>query len=328
MDKLELDRLVSLMQAVRQEVGQTIVGQAEVVDELLVALLCGGHVLLEGTPGLGKTLLMRTIGTVAGLSVGRVQFTPDLMPSDILGGINLMPDETGRMSAKFERGPIFSEMLLADEINRATPKTQSALLEAMQEGTVTIAGTTHPLPKPFFVLATQNPLDMDGTYLLPEAQVDRFLFKSIARFPTADELDAILALTTGSHQASTKALLSRDELLKLQGIVRNVPIADHVRKAVANLTLATQPSSLSSPAAVRKYFTYGVSPRGAQSLVLAAKGFALLAGRYHVSFDDLKMVLMPALRHRVHLNFDAEFDRIDIAGILSDLLEHEIKRRA
>lgn len=327
-DKQELDRLVSLMQAVQQEVGQSVVGQGEIVDELLVALLCGGHVLLEGTPGLGKTLLMRTIGAVAGLTVGRVQFTPDLMPADILGGVSLVPDEAGRMSAKFERGPIFSEMLLADEINRATPKTQSALLEAMQEGTVTIAGTTHQLPKPFFVLATQNPLDMDGTYTLPEAQVDRFLFKSIARFPSAEELDAILALTTGSQQAHSKAVLSREDIVKLQALVRDVPIADHVRKAIARLTLATQPEDGSSSAAVKKYFRYGVSPRGAQSLVLAAKGVALLSGRYHVSFEDVKKILLPALRHRVNLTLEAELERIDPAAILTDLLDFEIKRAA
>jgi MoxR-like ATPase len=328
MDKQELDRLVNLMQAVRQEVGQSVVGQGEVVDQLLVALLCGGHVLLEGTPGLGKTLLMRTIGAVAGLSVGRVQFTPDLMPADILGGVSLAPDEAGRMSAKFERGPIFSEMLLADEINRATPKTQSALLEAMQEGTVTIAGTTHQLPKPFFVLATQNPLDMDGTYTLPEAQVDRFLFKSIARFPTVDELDAILALTTGSQHAHSRALLTRDDIVKLQALVRDVPIANHVRQVIARLTLATQPEDVSSTPAVKKYFRYGVSPRGAQSLVLAAKGVALLSGRYHVTFDDVAKMLMPALRHRVHLSLEAELERIDLTGILTDLLNREIKRAA
>lgn len=327
-EKAELDRLVNAMKSVREEVARAVVGQTQVVDQLLVGLLCGGHVLLEGTPGVGKTLMVRTLGAVTGLTFGRVQFTPDLMPADVTGGLVLAPDEAGRMTAKFEPGPIFSEILLADEINRATPKTQSSLLEAMQEGTVTVGGTTHKLPKPFFVLATQNPIEMDGTYELPEAQIDRFLFKSVVPYPTEAELDSILDLTTGSTVAQPSQILSAAEIVDLQRLVREVPVAAHVRRAIARIAIGTQPGHPEASETVRKYFRFGLSPRGAQALLLASKGHALLQGRYNVSFDDIRAVMLPAMRHRVQLNFQGEAAKINLEAVLNGLLDAEVKAAA
>lgn len=324
-EREHLDALLQAVARTRNEVGRAVVGQTEVIDQILIALICGGHVLLEGTPGVGKTLLIRSIGAATGLSFGRIQFTPDLLPADITGGLVLTPDETGRMVAQFQAGPIFHQIVLADEINRATPKTQSSLLEAMQEGTVTVAGSSMPLPRPFFVLATQNPVEMEGTYILPEAQIDRFLFKSLVRYPEVAELDAILDLTTGSASAMPERVLTAEDILELQRIVRTVPIADHVRRAVARLSLNTQPDRIEAPSAVRNYIRYGLSPRGAQSLVLAAKGHALLRGRYNVAFDDLRAVLLPVMRHRVQLSFQGETERVDIDALLSELLDTEVR---
>jgi MoxR-like ATPase len=321
----ELDALMEAIGRTRDEVARAVVGQRDVVDQLLIGLIAGGHVLLEGLPGVGKTLLVRSLGAAAGLTFGRVQFTPDLMPADVTGGMVLTPDESGHMTAKFQPGPIFTQVLLADEINRATPKTQSSLLEAMQEGTVTAAGTSMALPKPFFVLATQNPIEMEGTYQLPEAQIDRFLFKSLVRYPTEAELDAILDLTTGSPVAQPRQILTAEHILRLQQIVREVPIASHVRRAVSRVALHTQPDRPESPQEVRRFLRFGLSPRGAQSLVLSAKGHALLNGRYNVSFDDLRAVLLPVMRHRVQLNYQGEAERVDIDALLGKILEAETR---
>jgi MoxR-like ATPase len=328
-DKMkELDALLEATGRMRDEVARVFVGQKEVIDQLLIGLICGGHVLLEGAPGVGKTLLVRSLCAAAGLSFGRIQFTPDLMPADVTGGLVLMPDATGRMSAKFQEGPIFTQILLADEINRATPKTQSSLLEAMQEGTVTVAGNSMELPKPFFVLATQNPIEMEGTYQLPEAQIDRFLFKSLVRYPSEAELDAILDLTTGVPVAPARQILTAEQILRLQSIVRDVPIATHVRRAVTRLSLSTQPERKESPEEVRRFVRFGLSPRGAQSLVLSAKGSALLRGRYNVAFEDLRAVLLPVMRHRVQLNYQGEAEGIDADALLLRLFDAQARTEA
>jgi MoxR-like ATPase len=328
LDTAALERLLDALRRTRDEIARTVIGQREVVDQLLIALISGGHVLLEGAPGVGKTLLVRTLGVAAGLSFARVQFTPDLMPADITGGMTLVPDETGRSKLQFQAGPIFTQILLADEINRATPKTQSALLEAMQERTVTAAGRTMELPRPFFVLATQNPVEMEGTYRLPEAQIDRFLFKSIVNYPGEDELDGILDLTTGVTQHVPQQVLNAEDMLLLQRLVRQVPMAAHVRRTIARFALATQPGLPGSAPAVQKYFRFGLSPRGAQALVLAAKGNALLSGRYNVSFDDLRAVVAPTLRHRFQLNYEGEAEGIDANALLAWLLDTETKKAA
>jgi MoxR-like ATPase len=328
LDTVALERLLEALRRTRDEIAKSVVGQREVVDQLLIALICGGHVLLEGAPGVGKTLLVRTLGQAAGLSFARIQFTPDLMPADITGGLALIPDESGRSKLQFQPGPIFTQVLLADEINRATPKTQSALLEAMQEQTVTAAGRTMQLPSPFFVLATQNPIEMEGTYRLPEAQIDRFLFKSLVSYPSEEELDDILDLTTGTDAHQTQQILKAEDILLLQKLARQVPIAAHVRRAVARFARATQPGDPSGPPAVTKYFRFGLSPRGAQSLILAAKGNALLSGRYNVSFDDLKAVLAPTLRHRFQLNYEGEAEGVDAAATLVWLLDTETRKAA
>ncbi|MEZ4632511.1 MAG: MoxR family ATPase [Deinococcales bacterium] len=313
------ERLERLAQ-VRQEIAKVVAGQQEAIDQLLVSLLSGGHVLIEGAPGLGKTLLVRTLAKVCGLDFARIQFTPDLMPADITGTIALMQDEDGKTRSRFQKGPIFAQMVLADEINRATPKTQSALLEAMQEQTVTAVGQVMKLPEPFFVLATQNPIELEGTYILPEAQIDRFLFKVNIAYPSAEVLNAILEMTTGSLQVEPKQMLSAEGILDFQRLTRDVPIASHVRQAVVKFILATQPES-SPLAEVKRYVRFGISPRGAQALILAAKAHALLQGRYNVSFEDLAKTLLPALRHRFQLNFEGEAEGVSAEGILVKLFE-------
>ncbi len=323
-----IDRMVAALGRTREEIARSVMGQREVVDQLLIALICGGHVLLEGAPGVGKTLLVRTLGIATGLSFARVQFTPDLMPADITGGLALVPDESGRSMLRFQPGPIFTQILLADEINRATPKTQSALLEAMQERTVTAAGRTMELPRPFFVLATQNPIEMEGTYRLPEAQIDRFLFKSLVSYPSEDDLHGILDLTTGAEIVTPRQAIDAEQILLLQRLVREVPVAWHVQRAVARFAIATQPHLPGGSAEVMRYFRFGLSPRGAQSLVLAAKGHALLSGRYNVAFEDLEAVLSPALRHRFQLNYEGEAEGVDPARVLAGLLSDQVRKAA
>jgi MoxR-like ATPase len=297
-------------------VAEVIVGQDEVVDQVITALVAEGHILLEGVPGLGKTLLVRTLAQVTGLGFGRVQFTPDLMPGDITG-TEVFERESGAL--RFAPGPIFVNLLLADEINRATPRTQSALLEAMQERTVTAGGKTRPLPAPFFVLATQNPLDMEGTYPLPEAQIDRFLFKVLVPFPTDDELIRIAERTTGPNRPSAPRVIAPPELAEATTLARQVVVAPHVMRYAVQLIAATHPERSSVPE-VRRFVRFGASPRGMQSLLLAAKVTALRAGRWNVAYSDLHAAARPALRHRLLLQFDALAEGMTPDGLLELVL--------
>jgi MoxR-like ATPase len=310
----------------RQAVNRVVIGQERVVDEVFIALLCGGHVLLESAPGLGKTLLVRTIGTVCGMRFTRIQFTPDLMPADITGTYALVAGGTSGTQTRFQEGPIFAQMVLADEINRATPKTQSALLEAMQEGTVTVAGAEYALPKPFFVLATQNPIEMEGTYVLPEAQVDRFFFKITMPFPDVAVLEAIIDTTTGSVANEPDHVLYPDAIVRLQRLTREVPIASALRRGIAAFVRATQPDLPEADDEVCRFVRFGVSPRGAQTLVLAAKAQALLAGRFNVAVEDVRAVAEPTLRHRLQLNFEGESAGVDVGRLMRRLIDGALGR--
>jgi len=314
--------------AIEAQVAQVIVGQRALVRHTLITLLAGGNALLEGVPGLGKTLLVRTLADAVDCAFSRIQFTPDLMPSDIVGTNLIVEDEAGRRQFQFEAGPIFANLVLADEINRATPKTQSAMLEAMQEGSVTVAKVTRRLPAPFFVLATQNPLEMEGTYPLPEAQLDRFFFKIDVPFPTADELVEIANRTTGAVVPQAEPVADGATIQAMQALARGVPIADHVTAYTARLLKATHPDDPGAPQAVRRYVRYGASPRGMQAMILAGKIIALLDGRYNVAFDDLRQAALPALRHRLILNFEAQAEGITpdavIEAILTEVLADDV----
>jgi MoxR-like ATPase len=321
----ELTRLLETLIRARTEIGRVVLGQQSIIEDLLIGLIAGGHVLLQGPPGVGKTLLVRTLATATGLSFARVQFTPDLMPADITGSMVLVPGMDGRNQLEFQRGPIFTQLLLADEINRATPRTQSALLEAMQERTVSAAGTSMALPEPFFVLATQNPLEMDGTYILPEAQIDRFLLQLDVPLPTSETLSAILDSTTGNVEAVAEQCLSAQDIIAIQTLVRSVPIAEHVRRAIADFAISTQPAGANAIDDVRRYLRFGLSPRGAQALVLASKAHALLNGRFNVSFDDVKAMLLATTRHRIHLNFEGNADGVSLEALLQRLFDTSMK---
>jgi MoxR-like ATPase len=286
-----------------------------------MCLLSGGHVLLEGVPGLGKTLLVRTLGQSLGLQFARIQFTPDLMPADVTGTNIISETPEGRKEFQFQRGPVFTNVLLADEINRATPKTQSALLEAMQERSVTVAGNTYNLEEPYIVLATQNPIEMEGTYPLPEAQLDRFLFKMKVYFPTLEELGEILDRTTSTGNDRPQQVIDAAGIMSLRRLVREVPIAPHVQEHAVRLTLATHPDSEYSTEDVQKFVRYGASPRGAQALILSGKVRALLQGRFNVAYEDIDFVARPALRHRIVLNFEGQAEGVDTDSIIESLLE-------
>ena len=304
-----------------EEVAKVIVGHREIIEGVTTCLLAGGHALLEGVPGLGKTMLVRCLAEALTLNFSRVQFTPDLMPADIIGTNMIVEDEHGHKRFEFQKGPVFANIVLADEINRATPKTQSALLEAMQEQRVTVARTTYELQKPFFVLATQNPLEMEGTYPLPEAQLDRFLFKLQVRFPSREDLHNILERTTQKDAPKIAPVFGRDEILWMAAVLREVPVARHVQDYAVRLIQATHPDAPGTPEITKRYIRYGASPRGAQSILLGAKVRALTQGRFAVSFDDLRAVAKPALRHRVILNFEGEAEGISTDGIIDDILK-------
>jgi MoxR-like ATPase len=301
-----------------------IVGHEELVEQVFIALVCGGHCLLEGVPGLGKTLMVRSLGETLSLSFSRIQFTPDLMPADITGTNMLTDDPSGRKIFEFQRGPLFAHIVLADEINRATPKTQSALLEAMQEQSVTVGGKMHRLENPFMVLATQNPIEMEGTYPLPEAQVDRFFFKLLLQFPSRAELSRIADLTTAAPPSALREVLDAAGILEMRQWVREVPLADVVKDYAVRLVLSTHPQQKQangSGGLAQRFVMYGSSPRGLQSLILAAKGRALLAGRPNVSFDDIRSLLLPSLRHRLILNLEADAEGVNAEKILSEVAE-------
>jgi MoxR-like ATPase len=323
----ELQKRVSRFHAVRDailaQVHEVIVGQDEVLDQILIGLFVGGHCLITGLPGTAKTLMVRTISQTLGLVFRRIQFTPDLMPSDITGTDIIEEDpETGRRLWTFVPGPIFGNILLADEVNRTPPKTQSALLEAMQESSCTVRGNHYKLPLPFFVLATQNPIELEGTYPLPEAQLDRFLFNAVLDYLSAQEEAKVVDLTTTTHVADVQAVTNAEEILDFQKLVRMVPIAESLARYTVNLVRATRPKNAEAPEFVRKYVNYGASVRATQFIVLSAKARALSRRRYHVAYEDITAMAIPVLRHRILLNFHAESDRTDSDEILRRLLEH------
>jgi MoxR-like ATPase len=320
-----VQKLQSAYAELRTELGKVIVGQEKVIEELLIALFCRGHALLVGVPGLAKTLLISTLSRTLGLSFSRIQFTPDLMPSDITGTEVIEEDKaSGARTLRFVRGPVFANVILADEINRTPPKTQAALLEAMQEHQVTAGGKLHRLPQPFFVLATQNPIEQEGTYPLPEAQLDRFLFNISVGYPTEEEEFQIVRLTTAGRKVELKHVLSGDEVLQLQEIVRRVPVADHVIRYALQFSRLTRRGENDAilPDFVKEFVGWGAGPRASQALILAGKARALLKGRYHVSTDDVRAVAVPVLRHRIVCNFNAEAEGIKPEDIVRRLIEH------
>jgi MoxR-like ATPase len=309
-------------QALRDEIGKAIVGHSEIVDGVLTALLVGGHVLIEGVPGLGKTYLIRTLAQAVDLKFSRVQFTPDLMPADIMGTTIISEDPaTGKRSFEFQQGPLFAQIVLADEINRATPKTQSAMLEAMQEHSVTIGGVRHKLDEPFFVMATQNPIEQEGTYPLPEAQLDRFMFKLVVEYSNKDELKTIMDRTTTAYKPDIQKVMDAGEIIATQNLVRRIVIAPHVQDYAIRLAMASHPEGPYAVDTTNKYVRWGASPRAVQTLTLGAKLYAMLDGRFNASFSDVKKVYLPAMRHRVLLNFEGEAEGISPDDVLRDILD-------
>ena len=317
----KLEQFRATFRGIADEMRKLIAGQDDVIEGVLVAFFAGGHVLLEGVPGLGKTMLVRSLGEAVNLQFQRIQFTPDLMPADVIGTNFIMEDEHGRKSFQFRPGPVFTNLLLADEVNRATPKTQSALLEAMQEHHVTVGGKRNPLPEPFLVLATQNPLEMEGTYPLPEAQLDRFLFKLKVKYPSAEHLHTILERTTGAQVPEIRKVLGEAaEVMALREVIREVPLAREIQDFAVQLVLGTHPEHAPAGSLAKRFVRYGASPRGAQALVLAAKIHAVLDGRYHVSKADIAKAAPAALRHRIILNFEAEAEGKDSDEVIAEVL--------
>lgn len=317
-DILQVTQTVRKIEA---EVTKQMVGQKELIRQVLICILAGGNVLLEGVPGLGKTRLVNTLGQAMGLEFSRIQFTPDLMPADVVGTNIITKDRSETGMFKFQQGPIFSNIVLADEINRATPKTQSAMLQAMQEKIVTVANTTYQLPRPFFVLATQNPIEMEGTYPLPEAQLDRFLFKLNVPFPSMEELKGIVTMTTGSGELSLQAVTGSRELLDIMETVKGIPVAEPVLEFALKLVLATHPETKSAPDITKKYIRFGSSPRGAQAIISTAKIRAILEGRYNVAFEDIYYTAYPALRHRLFMNFEGSSEGLATDGLISEIIK-------
>ncbi len=315
-----------MFDSLRGEVAKVIVGHGEIVDNVLICLFCGGHILLEGVPGLGKTLLVRTLSSALSLKFRRIQFTPDLMPADIIGTNIVMEDKaTGKRQFEFQAGPIFGQIILADEINRATPKTQSAMLEAMQEHSVTSGGTIHKLDEPFIVLATQNPIEQEGTYPLPEAQLDRFLFKLIVPYSNREELATILDRTTTANEPKAEAVIDAGQIIAARDLVKRVAVAPHVQDYAIRLVLATHPEGEFACGMTNRFVRFGSSPRGVQALILAGKVRAMLDRRYHVSFADIVQSVLPALRHRVLLNFEGQAEGIANDDILGEILKETPK---
>lgn len=319
--KHQLDQFRTDFGRLHSEIGKVIVGQQGILDDTLIALLAGGHVLLEGVPGLGKTLTVRTLADALHLKFHRIQFTPDLMPADLIGTNVVVESADGGKEFQFQKGPLFANVLLADEINRATPKTQSALLESMQEHSVTVAGTTHILNEPFFVMATQNPLEMEGTYPLPEAQLDRFFCKLLVQYPSASDLETILDRTTESTNATAESVLSGERIMEMSALSRQIPIADEVRRYGIALVLATHPEHEMAPEPTKQFVRYGASPRGLQALILGAKIKAILDNRFHVAREDLQAMALPVLRHRMILNFEGQAEGISTDDVLNQILE-------
>ncbi len=317
-DERDLQNIISKIDLCKKEIAKGIVGQEELIEEVLISILAGGNILIEGMPGLGKTQLIKTIGKVLDLDFSRIQFTPDLMPADVTG-TNLVVKNEGETKFEFERGPVFTNLLLADEINRATPKTQSALLEAMGEKTVTVGGRTYELPDPFMVLATQNPVEQEGTYPLPEAQLDRFSFKLISKFPSLEELGKIMDITVSNEPIVLNKVVDKNELLEMKKMIAEIPMTDAVKDYALRVIVGTHPGELNIDF-VDKYVAYGASPRAAQALFRAAKVRALMNGRYNVAFDDIKTLAYPILRHRLILNFDAVTDKVDSEAVINHIL--------
>ena len=316
----KVDSIIRNFDMVINELSKIIVGQDVIIKHLFICLLCGGHALIEGVPGLGKTLIVRSLSKILDLKYSRIQFTPDLMPADILGTNIVKEDSKGSRYFEFYKGPIFGQLILADEINRASPKTQSALLEAMQEEKVTVFGTQYHLKPPFMVLATQNPIEMEGTYPLPEAQIDRFFFKLKMSYPDHDQLQEIIDKTTEDYQYELKGVIGTDSILEMKSIVKQVPIGTHVKDYAIRLALAGHPDNANSPERIKEYILFGASPRGVQSLILAGKVSALIDGRYNVSIEDINDVAKPALRHRIVLNIRGETEGIDMDDIIDEII--------
>lgn len=324
MDDKEIMSIVNTIKAVENEVGKAIIGQKDVIRQVLIAVFTGGNVLLEGSPGLGKTQLVKTLSRVLDLSFSRIQFTPDLMPADVAGTNIIMKDEKGNSKFEFQRGPVFAHLVLADEINRATPKTQSALLEAMQEHTVTVGNSTYHLEEPFMVLATQNPLENEGTYPLPEAQLDRFLFKLMVPYPNLEELKGIIGVTVNNQSSDIEKIVNRSQILEIRDMLKQVPMSKLVEEYALKVVLATHSDYENAPELSKKYIRYGASPRAAQAIISTARVRAVMEGRYNVSFEDIRYVAPSALRHRFFMNFDAVADGITPERIIEEILSSQL----